>query len=464
MSGKLKLYEHSNFRGISMEIDLDNYSIHTLHSLNGTDIHDKLSSLSWEVDDDVIITMYEHTNGTGRIYSCGRGSGSNSSTHGTDHFGDCISSWRWIKVADSFSVMEAFSWIGTGGKKLTFHGRGIDLSGGHFQGVAYLNIRTLAISSSGDDIAKVFLLRWRTQIGEGEGELIREIVVGNSPFNHAGGIQISDNVLAVGVEDFNGRKKSKVKFFDLRDFRRPIELGHLEVNRSSNIKKRKTAGAVGLIKLNDRYLMITGSWNSETIDFYYSNMEDLLNTSCRFELFDSWEIAKENKNDWIDKNWGGYQFLNLVSFDNSNIYLIGGHNSSPHDWIDLYKIELASPPSHVRLVKVSKRHLFCDPDPSFEFAGGIIIDGTRLHVIATEEKSHSITSANLFESPGGITQINPNSARFLLNRRSNEVHSLENPCSWVKYIAPANIILIYNENELIDNNWCDFCFPERADG
>lgn len=400
MENTFTLYENTDFGGNSLKINLDKYSSNKLHSLKEFDVHDKLSSLSWDVDSDVIVVLYEHSDGTGRTYTFGRGSGSDSSTHGVDNFKDCNSSWRWIKRG-SVSVIDAFDWIGKEGKKFTFPGKNINLDGGHFQGVACLNNQTLAISTSSNSVAKVYIFEWHPTIGQGEGVLVKEIVVGNSPFDHAGGIQISNQVLAVGVEDFNGKKKSKVKFFDLRNPKLPKELVHLEVYRTGDVEERKTAGAVGLLKLREKYLMIAGSWNSGTIDFYYSNKSNLFDQNCKFELCASWEKNEvDNYDKWIDKNWGGYQSLNLVSFDNATIYLIGGH-IDVRNWIDLYRIEFVS--TKVRLVKVKKRPLTCSDNTSFLYAGGIFFDGTFLHAVATEKNPHEKTSANLFEGPGGIS-------------------------------------------------------------
>ena len=158
MGNTFTLYEHTDFGGKSLKINLDKYSSNKLHSLKEFDIHDKLSSLSWDVDRDVIIVLYENSDGTGRTYTFGRGSGSDGSTQGVDNFKDCNSSWRWIKRG-GFSVIDAFDWIGKEGKKFTFPGKNINLDCGHFQGVAYLNNQTLAISTSSNSVAIIVTIQ-----------------------------------------------------------------------------------------------------------------------------------------------------------------------------------------------------------------------------------------------------------------------------------------------------------------
>lgn len=53
-------------------------------------------------------------------------------------------------------------------------------------------------------------------------------------------------------------------------------------------------------------------------------------------------------------------------------------------------------------------------------------------------------------------------ARLLANRRSKETHSLDNPCPWVSRIAFVNRLEVSTKPATY--NWCDFCFPARADG
>ncbi|MDQ6650438.1 MAG: alpha/beta hydrolase [Actinomycetota bacterium] len=51
---------------------------------------------------------------------------------------------------------------------------------------------------------------------------------------------------------------------------------------------------------------------------------------------------------------------------------------------------------------------------------------------------------------------------LVANRRTHETHSLDRPCSWVHLISPRNRVLV--SVRPTGYNWCDFCFPRRADG
>jgi hypothetical protein len=51
---------------------------------------------------------------------------------------------------------------------------------------------------------------------------------------------------------------------------------------------------------------------------------------------------------------------------------------------------------------------------------------------------------------------------LVANRRSKETHSRIAPCAWVRQIAPPNRWFVHRRPD--GYRWCDFCFPELADG
>lgn len=52
--------------------------------------------------------------------------------------------------------------------------------------------------------------------------------------------------------------------------------------------------------------------------------------------------------------------------------------------------------------------------------------------------------------------------RLLANKRTHETHSLDRPCAWVRLISDRNRLVV--SQRPAGYNWCDFCFPRRADG
>jgi hypothetical protein len=52
--------------------------------------------------------------------------------------------------------------------------------------------------------------------------------------------------------------------------------------------------------------------------------------------------------------------------------------------------------------------------------------------------------------------------RLVANRRTHETHSLDAPCAGVHLISPRNRMIV--DSRPSGFRWCDFCFPQRADG
>jgi len=92
----LVLYEDRNFKGGRIRIiNVTEYSPTSLYSLHTINFKDCLSSLQWNLDEGIVVTMYEDHDGGGRQYQVW-GVGQDSSTH-NNNFKDCASSWNWYR-------------------------------------------------------------------------------------------------------------------------------------------------------------------------------------------------------------------------------------------------------------------------------------------------------------------------------------------------------------------------------
>lgn len=93
----LILYEHQNFeeRGRRRIISVTDHSATSIHSLHQIDFKDCLSSLRWNLDEGIVVTLYEDHDGGGRQYQVW-GKGQDPTTHDND-FKDCASSWNWYR-------------------------------------------------------------------------------------------------------------------------------------------------------------------------------------------------------------------------------------------------------------------------------------------------------------------------------------------------------------------------------
>ncbi|MGI9646422.1 MAG: hypothetical protein ACR2O6_14035 [Ilumatobacteraceae bacterium] len=335
------------------------------------------------------------------------------------------------------------------------------LDGGHLQGVGAVDERTLALSASSKAEATVAFVEWADRIGFGTGTSIGHVVVGDRTLHHAGGLQIADDVLAVGVEA--GEVRSRVVFLDVADANAPSLIDHLAFERpgpgQAPENKRWTAGAVGLTRRGHGYLLVVGSWDSAQLDFYEStggasDGGELRDPGCSFRHVSAWDSDGADRTGWKDGNYGAYQSVNLIMSTTGGVFFVAGNrNRSGEDWIDLFSVDL-SDPAAPRVAKEDKRHLTCRDDASFRWAGGLVVDGEDLHAIAAEKNLHSLTTVNAFIGGGGL--------RFVVNRRSGVVHSLLDPCPYVGRMSAANRVPTDDASE--GSEWCDYCFPERADG
>ena len=77
-------------------------------------------------------------------------------------------------------------------------------------------------------------------------------------------------------------------------------------------EKLATAGAIAVVKRALDYLLIVGSWDSDTLDFYRSNGIALGESGCEFIYWQTWNRDDAVRDNWCDEIWGNYQNLNLL--------------------------------------------------------------------------------------------------------------------------------------------------------
>ena len=121
--------------------------------------------------------------------------------------------------------------------------------GGHLQGVQVrLEGDKDFVLMSHDSLTEGYLVIAEFESGlRGEGKVVGTVKFpsdGQSPpLRHAGGFQISDDVLAIGLEDNQLKTRSEVQFWNVSDPSKPVHLAHLTVRRQGGAKDQ-TAGGV----------------------------------------------------------------------------------------------------------------------------------------------------------------------------------------------------------------------------
>ncbi|TDJ07486.1 MAG: hypothetical protein E2O68_03525, partial [Deltaproteobacteria bacterium] len=182
----------------------------------------------------------------------------------------------------------------------------------HFQGVQRIPGEKNFVVSGGDIRAKradLFVII--------DGKFQRRINLDMWPYWHPGGIQVYDNILAVGVEEWKESKVGKIYFYDFKDPENPIPL-----KTWIDIPHTKT-GAVFFHKLFDgRY--VVGSHDQTNIEIYFSkttNINDGFPEKADMVL-NIRESAKGIKTGFLS----GAQTINLIEQCDGKLFLTTFNN------------------------------------------------------------------------------------------------------------------------------------------
>lgn len=257
-------------------------------------------------------------------------------------------------------------------------------SGGHFQGIQRIDaynrlargtLREYFIISGSSDREAYFIVVGRTTGGF---SIVQKKAICGNPYRHAGGIQIIGDYLVVGVEDNIRKNKSIVYFFNIANPEESIGGPIIAIQRVGK-EKRATAGAVAIAKRTADYLLIVGTWDSDTLDFYLSNgialgeCDQDGSSRCEFRYWRTWDKNEACKKGWCDDVWGSYQNLNLISDINNRLFLIGYYCSDAgEDYVDLCSLDLSKPTQEM-IKKESSRRVKCKGEASFKYGGGAYI-------------------------------------------------------------------------------------------
>ncbi|MDF1785764.1 MAG: hypothetical protein P1U82_07830 [Verrucomicrobiales bacterium] len=245
--------------------------------------------------------------------------------------------------------------------------------GGHLQGVQWFEQAEkefLLLSGSSKDHSYVL----KVPLSDQDDTESRMTTLLPSPYRHAGGIQIVDGqYAAIGLEDNKAKNTSKVWVTDvsaktLGNTMKPL----VSIEREGKLE-RATAGAIAMAKLKDRYLLVVGTWDSATLDFYESNGHPLNDARCRFEKGVTWSALEADRSDWTDSNYGSYQNLNLIIDKQGRCFLAGFCRNDEANRLDLYEWR-RNPLTEIPalLVKRGTRSFHCI-ETTFQAGGGLRI-------------------------------------------------------------------------------------------
>ena len=250
---------------------------------------------------------------------------------------------------------------------------------GHFQGVQLIEkngIEKLLVSGSSHTEAYVLQIDLSTRKTDTLITLMKD------PYRHAGGIQVSDPYMIVGIEDNIIKTTSKICIYNYRDNSLYSAQPSITINREGEAKLH-TAGAAGILNMDSYYLVVVANWDSRNWDFYQIEPEKGEN-----KLLFSYDAPQD---------WGSYQSINLIK-DGSSIYAVGFYKKDVVGTADLIlvrKLESFEP----TMEKILSKTFNCKNGVDFNAAVGLQIDNKgNLHVWGTQNDPGKQIAINRFSS------------------------------------------------------------------
>lgn len=288
-------------------------------------------------------------------------------------------------------VISAFKQINPDAKAFPFSNASkINNNGGHIQGIQpFKNEHGSYIFMTGSSDTYSYLAVVKN---DEDSKIVSVNRLMEKPFKHAGGFQIYDNWLAVGIEDNSAKNKSKVCIYDISNPEQPV-LEPIAIIERAGEPLRSTAGCVSITEHNDKILLAVGDWDTKNIDFYTGSLSDYTNRN--FEFVGTIDTDKQNKSGWSDKNWIAYQNINLFNINN-RLYLVGlGQNSEGENIADLYRMD-ENNQGNFALVKLSSGLFNCECDCTFKAAAGAEYQNGQFKIYAFGYHISETSCMNIF--------------------------------------------------------------------
>lgn len=275
-----------------------------------------------------------------------------------------------ITALSSYSqteVEKAFVRISKSPHQFTYkNGKEVNNKGGHLQGIQMVeqNGEEMYLLSGSSSTYSYYATLG--QIGD-KHEVIEVLKLLDEPYKHAGGFQINDGHMAIGVEDNEAKNTSKVLIYKANENGawgpEPIHIIERE-----GAEKRMTAGCVAISSVGNEILIIVGDWDTKHLDFYIMGAEGW----C--ELANSIETDKFN-------GWLAYQNINLIRDEKDDLYLVGLGNKGDDDIADLYKLNVISW-ENIEIERIESRNFGSQRHTKFRWGAGVHYDNGYMKIIS----------------------------------------------------------------------------------
>jgi hypothetical protein len=248
---------------------------------------------------------------------------------------------------------------------------------GHFQGVQVIvKNGTEKLLVSGSSLTKAYIL----QIDLPTRKSDKLFTLMHEPYRHAGGIQVSEHYIVVGIEDNFAKTVSKVCLYNYRDTSLYKAQPNVSIYRKGEAK-RQTAGATGLLVMGDNYLAVVGNWDSRNWDFYQISPE-----KGDHEILERFTAPDD---------WASYQSINLIK-DEKAIYAIGFYQKETVGYADLILVSRLGS-FELIMKKVISKSFYCNHGADFGSAAGLQVDNEgHLHIWSTQKNARNQIAVNKF--------------------------------------------------------------------
>jgi len=194
----------------------------------------------------------------------------------------------------------------------------------------------------------------------------------DEPYRHAGGFQIMDDLLAVGIEDNEEKDKSWIHLYRIEN---PAQgsLKLLQRIERRGSYKRMTAGSVALTEFGEALYICVGNWDNHDLDLYRLPLDKLESPDQDFELLVSLDSDKIDRNNWVEKSWFSYQNINFFwKKDQLFMAAMAEEILGGKQLLDIFSCELEQ--EDLVLKKVFHQNFPKKGDAGFRWGGGVYAD------------------------------------------------------------------------------------------
>jgi len=268
-------------------------------------------------------------------------------------------------------------------------------NGGHLQGIQKIEFQKADYYIvTGSNYAHSYYAVLKHD--ENSGMVISNNLILEKPFKHAGGFQIYDDLMAIGVEDNDKKKRSKVFIYQISNPEQPPQ-EPLAIIERFGTARRGTAGCVAITQVGQNLIIAVGDWDTVNLDFYVVDREKLGNDPEALILEYSLNTKKVDKSEWIDKSWLPYQNINLMSNKSGQLWLAGmTTNKGEEDILDLYLVN-SDRLKNFTLKKVYTRKFGSNDNTKFRWGAGLYSNAQGIQLLAVPENITEQTIIQLYE-------------------------------------------------------------------